>query len=86
MCNRIFKFEMSNDEKAHSSKSERLVTNLMPIYQKKNLRRTKVNALIHQMFCCCQIKPWNVSDGGSITRPYNSDLSKAKIPVPSIMF
>lgn len=31
-----------------------------------------------------QTKPWKVSDGGTISRLYNDDLAKTKIPVPSL--
>ena len=33
---------------------------------------------------CYQLKPWSVSYGGTISRLYNDDIQKAKIPVPSL--
>jgi type I restriction enzyme S subunit len=36
--------------------------------------------LIH----CYAMKPWFISDGGTISRLYNDNILKAKIPVPSI--
>lgn len=33
---------------------------------------------------CYSMKPWSVSNGGTIARLYNDNISKAKIPVPSI--
>ena len=31
-----------------------------------------------------QINPWNVSDGGTISRLYNGNIEKTRIPVPSL--
>ena len=36
------------------------------------------------MFYCYQLQPWAVSEGGTIARLYNDNISKAKIKVPSI--
>ena len=33
---------------------------------------------------CYELKPWNVSTGGTIARLYNDDIAKAKIPVPPL--
>ena len=33
---------------------------------------------------CYAMKPWNVSTGGTIARLYNDNISKARIPVPSL--
>ena len=30
------------------------------------------------------MKPWKISEGGTIARLYNDDLAKAKIPVPPL--
>ena len=36
------------------------------------------------LFYCYQLQPWAVSEGGTIARLYNDNISKAKIKVPSI--
>ncbi|NCB45003.1 MAG: restriction endonuclease subunit S [Clostridia bacterium] len=36
------------------------------------------------LFYCYAMKPWSVSNGGTIARLYNENLSKAKIPVPPL--
>ena len=36
------------------------------------------------LFYCYQLQPWAVSEGGTIARLYNDNISKAKIRVPSI--
>ncbi len=36
------------------------------------------------LYYCYQLQPWNVSNGGTISRLYNDNISKAKISVPSI--
>ncbi len=33
---------------------------------------------------CYELKPWNVSTGGTIARLYNDNIAKAKIPIPSL--
>ena len=33
---------------------------------------------------CYELKPWNISSGGTIARLYNDDILKAKIPVPPL--
>ena len=33
---------------------------------------------------CYSMKPWAVSNGGTIARLYNDNINKAKIPVPSL--
>ena len=41
-------------------------------------------ALNRYLFYCYQLQPWAVSEGGTIARLYNDNISKAKIKVPSI--
>ena len=36
------------------------------------------------LFYCYQLQPWAVSEGGTIARLYNDNISRAKISVPSI--
>ena len=36
------------------------------------------------LFYCYALKPWSISTGGTISRLYNDNISKAKIPVPSL--
>ena len=36
------------------------------------------------LFYCYQMKPWKVSEGGTIARLYNDDIMKTKIPVPPL--
>ncbi len=36
------------------------------------------------LFYCYSMKPWAVSNGGTIARLYNDNISKAKIPVPPL--
>ena len=36
------------------------------------------------LFYCYQLQPWAVSEGGTIARLYNANISRAKISVPSI--
>ena len=36
------------------------------------------------LFYCYTLKPWNVSNGGTIARLYNNDLARTKIPVPPL--
>ena len=36
------------------------------------------------LFYCYQLQPWAVSEGGTIARLYNDNISKSKIKVPSI--
>ena len=36
------------------------------------------------LFYCYQLKPWNISTGGTIARLYNDSISHTKILVPSI--
>ena len=36
------------------------------------------------LFYCYQLQPWQVSNGGTIARLYNDNISKTKISVPSI--
>jgi|SRR5665648_5190 len=36
------------------------------------------------LFYCYSMKPWAVSNGGTIARLYNDNINKAKIPVPTI--
>lgn len=36
------------------------------------------------LFYCYQLQPWAVSEGGTLARLYNANISRAKISVPSI--
>lgn len=36
------------------------------------------------LYYCYAMNPWSVSTGGTIARLYNHNISKAKIPVPSL--
>ncbi len=36
------------------------------------------------LYYCYQLQPWAVSEGGTIARLYNDNISKARIKVPSI--
>ncbi len=36
------------------------------------------------LFYCYALKPWAVSNGGTIARLYNDNISRAKIPVPPL--
>lgn len=54
-------------------------------YQDSNivwLEHDESTVLNKYLYYCYQLKPWNVSDGGTISRLYNDNILKAKIPVP----
>lgn len=54
-------------------------------YQDSNivwLEHDESTVLNKYLYYCYQLKPWNVSDGGTISRLYNYNILKAKIPVP----
>lgn len=36
------------------------------------------------LYYCYALKPWSISTGGTISRLYNDNISKAKIPIPSL--
>ena len=36
------------------------------------------------LFYCYQLKPWNITSGGTIQRLYNDNIRNAKIPVPPL--
>ena len=36
------------------------------------------------LFYCYQLKPWQVSSGGTISRLYNENISRTEIPVPPL--
>lgn len=36
------------------------------------------------LFYCYQLSPWHISTGGTIARLYNDNITKAKIPLPSL--
>lgn len=41
-------------------------------------------ALNKYLFYCYQLKPWQVSSGGTISRLYNENISRTEIPVPPL--
>lgn len=54
-------------------------------YQDSNivwLEHDESTVLNKYLYYCYQLKPWNISDGGTISRLYNDNILKAKIPVP----
>lgn len=54
-------------------------------YQDSNivwLEHDESTVLNKYLYYCYQLKPWNVSDGGTISRLYNDNILKAQIPVP----
>lgn len=54
-------------------------------YQDSNivwLEHDESAVLNKYLYYCYQLKPWNISDGGTISRLYNDNILKAKIPVP----
>jgi type I restriction enzyme S subunit len=56
-------------------------------YQDSNivwLEHNENQALNKYLFYCYQLSPWHVSTGGTIARLYNDNISKAKIPLPSL--
>lgn len=56
-------------------------------YQDSNivwLEHDETVVLNKYLLYCYQLKPWSVSYGGTISRLYNDDIQKAKIPVPSL--
>ena len=56
-------------------------------YQDSNivwLEHDETIVLNKYLFYCYQLKPWIISDGGTISRLYNDNIAKAKIPVPSL--
>ena len=56
-------------------------------YQDSNivwLEHDRSQVMNKYLFYCYQLKPWNVSSGGTIARLYNDNINKAKIPVPPL--
>lgn len=54
-------------------------------YQDSNivwLEHDESTVLNKYLYYCYQLKPWNISDSGTISRLYNDNILKAKIPVP----
>ena len=56
-------------------------------YQDSNivwLAHDESNILNTFLRYCYELKPWNVSSGGTIARLYNDNILKAKVPVPPL--
>ena len=56
-------------------------------YQDSNivwLAHDESNILNTFLKYCYELKPWNVSSGGTIARLYNDNILKAKVPVPPL--
>jgi type I restriction enzyme S subunit len=56
-------------------------------YQDSNivwLEHDESQVLNKYLFYCYQLSPWHVSTGGTIARLYNDNITKARIPVPSL--
>ena len=48
------------------------------------LEHDESQILNRYLFYFYQLNPWRVSDGGTISRLYNSNIEKTKIPIPSL--
>jgi type I restriction enzyme S subunit len=56
-------------------------------YQDSNivwLEHDQSQVLNKYLYYCYQLSPWHVSTGGTIARLYNDNITKARIPLPSL--